>query len=130
MTSSLNILIVDDSTDDLEFYSDLLSNCKTKYNVFTTDSVDEGIKIFDQNDIDCTFIDYNMPGKDGVEVLNILSRKSNRDLAIVILTGEPKKKVKAEAARKGALDYIVKNSHNSPEQLEEVIQKVIKWAKS
>ena len=127
MTNAKRILIIDDSPDDLEFYADLLSNCKSRYEVITCESANEGLAILKNQEIHCTFIDYNMPEMDGVEALNKFRRDISKNTAIVILTGEPHQKVQAEAARKGALDYIVKDSHNSSEQLEQIINKVLRW---
>ena len=70
-----------------------------------------------------------MPESSGLDVVDILQKAtSKKQIPLVILTGEPHQAVQAEAARQGALDYIVKDSVNSSEALETVIHKVIAWA--
>ena len=129
MADTLNILIIDDNPDDLEFYNELLSQCETEYNVYMAETAEEGLAISKAQTIDCAFIDFNLPERDGVELLEEIRAESPKHQAMVILTGEPHQKIQAEAARKGALDYIVKDAHTSPEQIEAVIQKVLNWAK-
>ena len=127
------ILIIDDSPDDLEFYSQLLrrSNGAYNYSVLTAESAEEGIEIFQVHTVDCTFVDYNMPENDGLSVIETLRKSSNSaHVPMVILTGEPHQSVQAEAARQGALDYILKDSVNSSETLERVIDKVINWSEA
>ena len=59
----LNILIIDDNPDDLEFYTELLGRPTGDYSyeVFLAEDANAGLSIFKENKIDCTFIDFNMP---------------------------------------------------------------------
>jgi len=125
------ILIIDDSSDDLEFYAQLLkrANGEFSYTVLTAESAEVGLKIFGAHVVDCTFIDFNMPEHDGLAVVEMLQEKQGRaQIPMVILTGEPHQRVQAEAARQGAMDYITKDSVNSSEVLEKLIDKVTSWA--
>lgn len=123
------ILIIDDNPDDLEYYTDLLKDSPNHYKVMVAETSEEGLKTFQKHKIDCTFVDYNLPTQDGIEVLEELMRyNGGKQLPILILTGERQQGVQAEAARKGALDYIIKGVHITPEQLDGMIQKVIDWA--
>lgn len=127
MEQRVSVLIIDDNPDDLEFYMDLLAHSEMKPKVHTAETVEAGMAIFLNETIDCILIDYFLPEQNGVDVLEDINKLSNRPIAMVILTGEPHQKIQAEAARKGALDYIVKDAHTTPEQLEDTIRKVIGW---
>ena len=124
-----NILIIDDSPDDLAFYCELLTNSSQDYTVYTTDNAEEAIEIFSNQRIYCTFIDYALPEMNGLKILEVMNQKTEgKVLPVVILTGEPNQTIQAEAARKGALDYVIKDVANTPEQIETVIQKTVSWA--
>ncbi len=124
-----NILIIDDNSDDLEFYKDLLEHSQEDYAVFTAESGEEALEISASQNIYCTFVDYYLPEMNGVKILEALHVQSKgKMLPVVILTGEPHQTIQAEAARKGALDYIVKDVANTTEQMSDVIEKVVGWA--
>lgn len=128
---SKKILLIDDSPDDLDIYTRLLSQANKDYEVQTAQTLEEAISLFNRYDIYCTFVDYNLPMMNGIKILEALNEQAKgRVLAIVILTGEPHQTIQAEAARRGALDYIVKGITNTPEQLEAVIKKTVGWAAS
>ena len=124
-----NILIIDDNPDDLEFYQGLLTTSKQNYTIYTAENAATAVKISAEHDIYCTFIDYNLPEMNGLKILEALNQQAEgKILPVVILTGEPKQTIQAEAARKGALDYIVKDVTNTLEQMEAVINKTVSWA--
>ena len=126
-----HILLIDDNSDDLEFFSGLLHAAGKHRRVHTADCLDVALELYNANDMHCILIDYNMPEMNGLEIFEKLSTLSAKNtLAAVILTGEPHQKVQAEAARLGALDYIVKSTTNTAEQLEVVISKTVDWAES
>jgi len=126
-----HILLIDDNPDDLEFYANILNHLDEEYQIHTAESYDEAIPLFNSHDIYCTFIDYNLPEMNGIKILEKLNDLANgKVLAVVILTGEPHQTIQAEAARRGALDYIVKGMATTPEQLEAVISKTVDWAEN
>lgn len=128
---SKQILLIDDSPDDLDIYSRLLSQANKDYEIQTAQTLEEAILVFNRYDIYCTFVDYNLPMMNGIKILEALNDQAKgKVLAIIILTGEPRQTIQAEAARRGALDYIVKGITNTPEQLETVINKTVGWAAS
>jgi len=124
-----NILIIDDNADDLEFYADLFREISNDIVVHSAKNAAEGLALFKANDIFCTFIDYYLPEENGVKILEQLNGLSRgKVLPVVIFTGSPSQTIQVEAARKGALDYIVKDSANTPQQLAAVMNKTVEWA--
>ena len=125
-----NILIIDDNRDDIEFYSDLINQIDDNYKVYTAIDFLEGISVFENYNIDCTFLDYKLPEMNGLMILEVLRKKNNnKAMPIIILTGENRREIRAESARQGALDFLVKDMNTTtPEQLDAVIKKVIKRA--
>lgn len=125
-----NILIIDDNPDDLEFYTYTIQQTGKDYKVFTAKNYVEAAAIFDSKYIDCTFIDYKLPGVNGLGILDEFQKQNvDKILPIIILTGYIDQSVQAEAARRGALDFLIKDeTKNTPEQLDAMICKVIDWA--
>ncbi len=125
------ILLIDDNPDDLSFYTDLLKRTSGEYSysIITASNSEQGVQAFQSNDIDCTFVDFNMPGLDGLATVNALQKiAGHENVPVVLITGEPTQRIQANAARAGAMDFIVKEAITSSEQLERVINKVIAWA--
>ena len=123
------ILLIDDNPDDLEFYADLLKQIQDDYEILTAENGADGLKIFSQKKIYCAFVDYNLPEMNGLKILERFNEQSQGGvLPIVILTGEPNQKIQAQAARKGALNYLVKDTTNTSVQLQAVIKKTVAWA--
>lgn len=126
-----NILLIDDNPDDLEFYTDLFKSASADYSVLTATNLEDALAIFKKNEIYCTFVDYYIPELNGLKVLEtLMEHNKGKVLAGVILTGDPNQSIQAEAARRGALDYILKDVANTPEQIENVIKKTVSWAES
>ena len=127
------VLLIDDSPDDIEYYSRLLHRAsgEYKYNVLTAQDAKAGLALFESNEVDCSLVDYNLPDQDGLETVVALQKSNNNQTTpVVILTGEPTQEVQAEAARSSALDYVAKDAITSSTQLERIIHKTIQWSTS
>jgi two-component system chemotaxis response regulator CheY len=68
---------------------------------------DEAIKMFAEAKYDLVLTDWNMPGKNGLEVIQEI-RKSNKDVPIIMVTTEAEKTRVMEAIQAGVSDYLVK----------------------
>ena len=80
--TNYNILYVDDEENNLISFRAALRRC---YNVFTAISGEEGMKIFENNDIHIIITDQRMPGMTGVQFLQHLPDEP--DNIRMILTG-------------------------------------------
>ena len=69
---------------------------------------------------DCVFLDYQLPGQDGLAVLRE-GRRSSRRTAFVMLTGQGDESLAVDAMHAGAADYLPK-SKLSPERLAESLR--------
>ena len=63
-----SLLIVDDEPNVLKSLKRLLLD--TDYRIFTAESGEEGLKVFEENEINVVISDYRMPGMNGVEFLS------------------------------------------------------------
>ena len=73
-----NVMVVDDSRSFRQLVSALLSHVGFK-NVHCAGSCDEAIALYKSNNIELTFLDIDMPEKDGMETLKaLLNAKQKR----------------------------------------------------
>jgi two-component system chemotaxis response regulator CheY len=68
---------------------------------------DESIKLFHQETFDLVLTDWNMPGKNGLEVIQAI-RETNKHVPIIMVTTEAEKSRVMEAISAGVSDYLVK----------------------
>lgn len=124
------ILIIDDDEYDLKLYSRLIREASDGYRVLVATNPSDGLKLFEVNSVDCLFLDYHLTETNGVRVMEELQELAHgRLLPVIIFTGAGSQKIQAEVARRGAMDYIVKDiDTNTPEQLDIAIRKVMAWA--
>ena len=109
MTKELiNILIIDDCSEDRETYRRLLKqNPDYHFNVMECETGEEGLELCQREKIDALVLDYMLPDIDGIEFLQELKKFSFQGV-VLMLTGEGNEKVAVQALKEGAHDYLVK----------------------
>jgi signal transduction histidine kinase len=105
----LRVLIIDDSEDDREAFRRMLSRASTRYEVIEATSGDEGVRLYEEMSPDCILLDYSLPGRNGVAVLEDI-RKIHPFAAAVMLTGQGSESVAVDVMKAGAQDYFTKDS--------------------
>ena len=81
----------------------------------------------DSSEFDVAVLDYQLPGMDGLETLEIIRQERRLNLPVVIVTGQGNEEVAAQALRLGVTDYLVKHSgylYELPAVLEKVQREV------
>jgi signal transduction histidine kinase len=73
---------------------------------------------------DCIFLDYQLPGQDGLALLQQLRHQGIR-IPIIMLTGQGDEQIAVELMKAGASDYLTK-TNISPERLEQVLRTAIR----
>jgi two-component system, LytTR family, response regulator len=111
-------VIVDDEPKAIQSLSWELSNYSGQIKVIATfNNPEKALLYLAENNIDCLFLDIEMPTMDGFQFLNKLKF---RDFAVVITTAYNEYAIKA--LKKDALDYLLKPIDS--DDLEETIAKV------
>ena len=101
------ILIADDEPDILEIIQYNLQS--EGYIVFTAKNGDEALDLARKNQPDLIILDIMMPGKNGIEVCNILRlQPSFNDTLIVFLTALSDEGTEIRGLETGADDYLTK----------------------
>lgn len=116
----IKAVIVDDEPKAIQSLTWELSNFKDDIEVVKTfTSPEDAIDYLDNSDLDCLFLDIQMPTMDGFQFLGKLT---NKDFAVVITTAYNEFAIKA--LKHEAIDYLLKPIDS--DDLEETIKKVKK----
>lgn len=108
------ILVIEDNNDIQEILRDLLA---AENEVLQAYSGTEGLRLFEQEQVDLVLLDIMMPGKNGDEVLAGIRETSQ--VPVIMLTALGDKSLISQYLLAGANDYVVK-----PFNLEEVAARV------
>ncbi|MDB5272913.1 MAG: ompR [Chitinophagaceae bacterium] len=109
------ILVVDDSEDDVFLFRRMLFSSGLEVELSSTNIGVKGLELLRKQSFDCVFLDYNMPGADGLVILKEI-KQVNPNIPVIMLTGQKNEKTIVELMQAGATDYLSKESL-SPESL-------------
>lgn len=104
---TLRILVVDDDEVDRLAVSRNLSRAGLKIQVSEAQSAEEAIALVKEREFECVFLDYNLPGADGMQALKRL-KALRPQMAVVMLTGVGDEQVAVALMKAGAADYLPK----------------------
>ena len=104
-TSELNVLVVDDDTAVRELLADGLESFG--YATVQASGIDEAFEIVKGEPLLLVLSDIDMPGGDGIQLLNRVKRFAP-DLDVIMVTGAIDADTAIQAIRQGASDYVTK----------------------
>ena len=99
------ILIIEDNEDMVFTLSKVLK--KEGYHIYSSNTGEEGLKIFQQELIDLVLLDLKLPKINGIEVLKRIKEMDN-DIIAIMMTALNDAKPAIDAMKKGAYDYLMK----------------------
>jgi len=100
------ILIIDDEVDMLMLLRMIIED-NTDYDVETTNSPTEGIKLFREEDYDLVITDLKMPGLDGMDIFDEF-KELKPEVPVIMITAYGSIETSDEALRKGVAEFITK----------------------
>lgn len=104
-----SILVVDDEPNYLIVLSELLRD--EGFEVFTAADGEEGLKVVDSVDLDIVVTDMQMPGMNGLQLLDKI-KETNQDLPVVVITAFAEVDKAVQAMQAGAFNYLAKPFSN------------------
>jgi len=130
----VNILLVDDDADCRLFIRDAIEDGNIRNQVHEVGDGREALDFLyrrgahaDAPEIGLVYLDIEMPGMSGQEVLKAIRTDGRFDhVPVVMLTGLSDDKEKADAARNGANSYAVK-PHDPAEFMKTVMEATSYW---
>lgn len=99
------VLVIDDEVDVRRVLADLLTD--ENYLVETAADGNQGAVLLATGAFDMAFVDINLPGQSGFEILDS-SIQASVSTDIVLITGKATVANAVEATRRGAYDYVTK----------------------
>jgi DNA-binding response OmpR family regulator len=115
MDKKMHITIVDDVSDNLKSYNELLSST---FNLELIQNPVDLLAYLAKNTTDLVVLDLHMPGMNGFELYQKL-KVTHPDLPTIFLSGDPSEESVVKGLNLGAEDFIVK-----PVSLRELIARI------
>ncbi|WP_121820589.1 PAS domain S-box protein [Halostella salina] len=103
----IHVLHVDDDRGFTDMVAKFLEREDEQLTVHTATTAAEGLERLDRRDIDCVVSDYDMPDRNGIELLNEV-RDSHPDLPFILFTGKGSEEIASDAISAGVTDYLQK----------------------
>ena len=130
LPETVDVLYVDDDPDFGELVSAFLARSRDALSVATATSGEEALRRLGDDSVDCVVSDYDMPGMDGLELLEAV-RANCPDLPFILFTGRGNESVASRAISAGVTDYLQKRS--GTEQFDRLANRVVdavsnRWA--
>jgi DNA-binding response OmpR family regulator len=105
MNANGHILIVDDEASLRQTLARIFQ--RADYEVTTTASGAEALKLLSEHSFDLVYLDIRMPDVSGLEILKTIHTKY-AELPVILFTAQPDLNSAVEALRSGAIDYLLK----------------------
>jgi CheY-like chemotaxis protein len=101
------VLVVDDSITMRSIVRKILSGCRFPLDISEADDGIDALKLIAAGKFDFVFLDYNMPGLNGIEMLSQLKRQHPR-MEVVVMTSAKDDALAARAREAGAAGFLKK----------------------
>ena len=111
-TDGVRVLLVDDDPDVADLTAELLAREDDRFEIETAVTPDEGLARIRDGAFDCVVSDYEMPGRNGIELLEAV-RETRPELPVILYTGKGSEAVASDAISAGVTDYLQKESGTS-----------------
>ncbi len=128
MEESLHILVVEDDPITRRAVVRALLSTGENARILEESDGRGAISIIANTKLDCVFLDYQLPGADGLEVLRAVREKGVKT-PVVILTSQGDEELAVEMMKAGASDYVPK-SHMTPERLNQSLRAAVRLSQA
>jgi len=104
----IRILVVEDDELDRMIIKKALKGSNFDNEIDFAEDMESGAISAKEKNFDCIFIDYNLPGGNGLELL-IQIRAAGNNSPVIIVTSQGDERIAVELMKNGATDYIPKS---------------------
>ncbi|OYU97757.1 MAG: hybrid sensor histidine kinase/response regulator [Bacteroidetes bacterium B1(2017)] len=118
-TAEYNLLLIDDDEVDVMTFQRSLKKSDIKYSLTVCYNAAETLSTIEKNTFDCIFLDYLLPGIDGLQLLRKL-RDMSINTPVAVMTSQGDEKIAVEMIKNGAFDYFTK-SDITPDKISKVV---------
>lgn len=118
--NGLRVLVIDDERPALDELAYLLRVDERVADVLTCDSATDALRVLREQEVDCVFLDIQMPGLTGLELAQVLSRFRSPPPVVFVTAHEGHA---VEAFDLQAVDYVLKPVR--ADRLAEAVRRVV-----
>jgi PAS domain S-box-containing protein len=111
--SPIRVLLVDDEPEFAATAASLVEERDDRIDVTPETDPAEALEMLETDAFDCVVSDYDMPGIDGIALLNAV-RERHGDFPFVLFTGEGSERVASEAVAADVDEYLRKHAVDDP----------------
>ncbi len=104
----LRILVVEDHAPDRIMILNAIRQSGFETEVRVAENIDDALIISAGNSIDCIFLDYYFPIKNGIDFLRVYTSRGGTG-SIIMVTSQDDVNMAVECMKMGASDYLTKN---------------------
>lgn len=108
LDKGISVLIVDDDEIDRMALKRALKETQFELSITDATDADMALEVMDDIDFDCIFLDYNLPGRDGLALTKAV-RSRGVKVPVIVLTGQGNEQTAVELMKAGASDYLPKS---------------------
>ncbi len=105
----MRVLVVDDNADLVDVVAEFLGREHDAIETATAASAEEALEGIRADPPDCVVSDYDMPGRNGLELLRDI-RETEPDLPFILFTGKGSEEIASEAISAGVTEYLQKGT--------------------
>ena len=109
LNNQIRVLHVDDEPDFADMATTFLEREDDRFDIETATNASDGVDRLASNDFDCVVSDYDMPGRNGIEFLEVV-RVEYGHLPFILYTGKGSEEVASDAISAGVTDYLQKET--------------------
>lgn len=110
----MKILLVDDDQVDRALVIRALKKSSLDVHVSEAITVDQGLEMYSSNTYDVVLVDYQMPQRNGLEMIVELRRESkDNSTAIVMMSSSEDEQLSLDSIHAGAQDFLLKSEISS-----------------
>ena len=123
-TVPATVLVIDDSEEDLKYWSDALRQFSSRYTVLESANAADALNLCASRPIDCVVLDLDMPESGFHVLLELVPDRRLPKVPVIVLTHLPHPNLFEMAKHNGAQACLLKQS-TSAQDLDQAIQQAM-----
>ena len=128
-TAPATVLVIDDSEEDLKYWSDALRQFSSRYTVLESANAVDALNLCASRPIDCVVLDLDMPESGFHVLLELVPDRRLPKVPVIVLTHLPHPNLFEMAKHNGAQACLLKQS-TSAQDLDQAIQQAMAAVKA
>ncbi len=104
---SYKLLLIEDDDVDIMTFQRAIRKAELNHTLSVCKNANEALETVSADSFDCIFLDYQLPGVDGLQ-LRMKMRDMNVRTPVAVMTSQGDEKIAVQMIKNGAFDYFTK----------------------